>query len=333
MPRLLALLAIPALSGVLLIAACGSSNDDAGAATADAWSPEAIAESQSQIKAQQVGSQVGLGRARLSFGILQPDPDDPNAASLVHNAVAHATLYKLDGETGTPEGDYDLTPVTLEETTTHKHADGTVETHEDPLATVYVANVELDSTEWWGADLSIQVGDQHYDHVKVRFFVAEDTTEPGIGDPVPPSTQLTTADVDDVAKIDSSTTPRPELHDMTVADAISSGTPSLIAFATPAFCQTRFCGPVIDSVVVPLEEKYGDRANFLHIEPYDLQQARQGKLVAIPQMQEWGLQSEPWVFVLDANGHVAAKFEGIMSEEEVEPVLQRVIDGQVAARD
>ena len=53
---------------------------------------------------------------------------------------------------------------------------------------------------------------------------------------------------------------------------------------------------------------------------------------SIPEMQEWGLPSEPWIFVLDAEGEVAAKYEGIMSEEEVGPVVERVLSEQVAAQ-
>ena len=57
---------------------------------------------------------------------------------------------------------------------------------------------------------------------------------------------------------------------MTVAEAIDTKKPTLIAFATPAFCQTRFCGPVIEEVVAPLAKDYRGRANFVHIEPYRL---------------------------------------------------------------
>lgn len=338
MSRLYTLLAVPALAAAVLVSACGSdggSSDSDGDALTQraAWEAEAIAASQAEIKAQQVGSQVGLGPARLAFGILQPDPRDPQSAMLVHDAVASVKLFQIGDDGATPAGEYDLTPVTLRENTNHKHADGTDHLHDDPLATVYVMNTELDATDWWGAALSVRIGDEEYDDVKVRFFVSEETTMPAIGDPVPPSTQPTVRDVADVAMIDSSTPPRPELHELTVAEAVANGKPTLVAFATPAFCQTRFCGPVVDSVVVPLYEKYGDRANFVHIEPYKLDEARNnGRLVPIPEMQEWGLPSEPWIFVLDASGKVAAKFEAIVSEEEVEPVLQRVLDAQAAAR-
>ena len=331
-PRLYTFLLIPALLAAMLLAACGDSgSDDESASNDDGWSAEAISASQGEVLAQQVGSQLGLGPTRVAFGVLVPDPKDPQSALLVHDATVHATFYKLDGEKGTPAGEYDLTPVVLRENTKHLHGDGANHLHDDPLATVYVTNLNLDTTEWWGADLSITIQGKEHDGVRVRFFVSEKTTEPGIGDPVPSITQLTNRDVADVAMIDSSTPPRPEMHELTVAEAVKNGKPSVIAFATPAFCQTRFCGPVVDAVVAPLQAKYGDRVNFLHIEPYKLAEARKGRLIAIPEMEQWGLASEPWVFVLDASGEVAAKYEGIMSQEEVEPVLQRVLSGQAAA--
>lgn len=334
--RLYSFLGIPALSAVMLLSACGGggsgdSEEDAARQNDSAWSPEAVTASQAQIKAQQVGSQVGLGPARLAFGILQPDPRDPRSVMLVHDAVAHVKLFQLNGDAATPAGEYDLTPVMLRENSNHVHADGSDHLHNDPLATVYVANTDIGATEWWGAELDVRVGDKQYDGIKVRFFVTDQTTEPGIGETVPPSTQPTVRDVADLAMIDSSVPPRPELHELTVAEAVANGKPSLIAFATPAFCQTRYCGPVVDAVVMPLKERYGDRVNFVHIEPYRLDEAREGRLVPIPEMQEWGLPSEPWIFVLDADGKVAAKYEGIMSEDEVRPVLDRVLAEQVAA--
>ncbi len=336
MARLYPFLAIPALSAVMLLSACGGDSDDSQDGvvqqSSSAWSPEAITASQAQIKAQQVGSQVGLGPARLAFGILQPDPRDPQSVMLVHDAVAHVKLFQLNGEEATPAGEYDLTPVTLRENSNHEHADGTDHLHNDPLATVYVASTDIGATEWWGAELDVRIGEKQYDGIKVRFFVTDQTTEPGIGETVPASTQPTARDVADLAMIDSSVPPRPELHQLTVAEAVANGKPTLIAFATPAFCQTRYCGPVVDAVVMPLMERYGDRVNFVHIEPYKLDEARKGRLVPIPEMQEWGLPSEPWIFVLDAEGKVAAKYEGIMSEEEVGPVLERVLSEQVAAQ-
>ena len=157
--------------------------------------------------------------------------------------------------------------------------------------------------------------------------MSERTTEPMLGEPAPASTQLVLRDVADVTEIDTSSPPMPELHDVTVAEALEGGRPLVVAFATPAFCLTRFCGPVIDEVVRPLYERYGDRAQFIHIEPYDVAEARTGRLLIVPAMEEWRLSTEPWVFVIDASGRVAAKFEGITSAEEVAASLLPLLEG------
>ena len=142
------------------------------------------------------------------------------------------------------------------------------------------------------------------------------TSFPGPGMAAPHTKQPVLRDVKDITEIDSSQPPRPELHQLTVAEAIDSGKPTLVAFATPAFCQTRFCGPVVDQVVAPLAKDYAGKANFVHIEPYRLDEARKGRLVPIPQLDEWGLDSEPFIFVLDGKGRVSATFEGVTQRDE-----------------
>jgi hypothetical protein len=137
--------------------------------------------------------------------------------------------------------------------------------------------------------------------------------------------QQTLRDVGDISEIDSSSPPRTAMHELTIAEAIDSGRPTVVAFATPAFCQSRVCGPFMDTVVDPLFQRYGDRVNFVHVEPYVLGKARQGQLVPIPAAEEWGLQTEPWLFIIDRQGRVAAKLEAIVALDEVEPVLERVL--------
>ena len=99
----------------------------------------------------------------------------------------------------------------------------------------------------------------------------------------------------------------------------------MIAFATPAFCQTQFCGPVMETVVIPAWQRYRDRVQFIHVEPWDLTKARNGSLVPVDAVQQWGLLSEPFVFVIDADGKVAAKFEGIVGADELDAAIEQVL--------
>lgn len=82
----------------------------------------------------------------------------------------------------------------------------------------------------------------------------------------------------------------------------------MIAFATPAFCTSRLCGPTKE-IVDDAYQKYADAVNFVHVEPYDVKRARDGLgLELLPFIaNEWKLQSEPWVFVVDKTGRISAR--------------------------
>jgi len=192
---------------------------------------------------------------------------------------------------------------------------------------VYVSQVNFDVPGRWGVEVNVTLDDRRLDPLRFQFDVHEESAEPGIGDPAPASRQLTVADAD-ISEIDSSFPLRPHMHDITITDALARGQPIVVAFATPAFCESRTCGPVMDTVMDPLYEKYKDQAIFIHVEPYKLKELREGiALAPVEALQEWNLQTEPWVFVIDKEGKIAGKFEGIVSMDEVESVLQRILEG------
>ena len=301
-----------ALVGLALVS-CGGSDD---------WSIDAVAKGEDGVTAAVVNSQPAVGPMRLAFGLFTKD------GGLVQDAKGRVQLVHIKAGKAVPSGEYELRAVTLRENATHLHPDGQNHLHNDPVATMYVAQVQLTKPEEWGAKLLVNAGGKKYTHLRTRFFVLAQSTVPPISAAAPKTKQPVLRDVSSINEIDSSNPPRPELHSLTVADAIDSGKPSIVAFATPAFCQTRFCGPVVDDVVAPLAKDYAGRANFIHIEPYNLADARKGKLVPIPQLDEWGLQSEPYLFVLDAKGRVSATFEGIAERAEVAAALDAVLAGR-----
>lgn len=312
--RLGVLLAVGALG--LISAACGSG--DGGEID---WSAEGLAKlnQNAAVQAHVINSQVAVGPTRLGFGLITAQ------GGLVHNGQGTVRLFRLDGSKGEQQVELPLRAVALREQTDHKHPDGSNHVHDDPLATMYIAELDLSAGEWWGAELNVEAEGQRYERMRTRFFVAEKSTFPAIGAAAPRTKQPVLRDVKDIAEIDSAKPPDPALHEITVDEGIASGKPTLVAFASPAFCQTRFCGPVVQQVVAPLAQEFGSRANFVHIEPYKLAEARQGKLVPIPQLEEWGLTSEPYLFLLDGSGKVAARFEGVTERDEVAAALNKLL--------
>ena len=316
MRRLFTLAAILATIA-LLAAACGggttSEPDD------NFW-PEVLELKDREITVLLGNSQLAIGDDRFLF-ILQD-----SEGQLILNAQVTTRFFTLEGEEGTLRVETATRFVSLEENQVHEHEDGTLHTHTGNDVGGYVVAFRFDEAGSWGVEVEGQRDGEKFDPLRVRFTVLEQGTVPGIGEPAPRSQQLTLSDVADISEIDTSNPPRPELHDLTVAEALDAGKPIVVAFATPAFCTSRLCGPVVDEVLVPLYEQYGDQATFIHIEPYVLEDARAGRgLIPVAALAEWGLQSEPFVFVVDSDGLIAGKFEGITNAEEVGAALEDLL--------
>jgi hypothetical protein len=162
---------------------------------------------------------------------------------------------------------------------------------------------------------------------KGRFIVKSRTDVPNLGDAAPLSRQATLAD----APIEQLTSERPpgdpDFYRLTIADAIAQKKPLLVLFSTPAFCQTRTCGPQLD-VAQELKQRYGAQMNFIHVEIFerpDLLLAGQGKAKGRAAVLQWRLPSEPWLFLIDADGKIFDRFEGYAPGAEVEPRMKALL--------
>ena len=266
-----------------------------------------------------ISSDLSVGTERLSVGLLKD-------SAPVKNAEVQFNVYKLDGDQGTLRSQVKATDVHIDQIATEKHADGTTETHEAGSIGVYVANVEFDSPGEWGLSLTGKADGKDIGQLQVRFQVQPQEIGVAVGAPAPKSIQTLMGDVASLEEIDTSPKPDPQMHSMTIDEAVSSGKVTVIAFATPTFCRSAVCGPV-KLLVDDLFSKYGTQANFVHVEPYDLPKARAGKLEPIPLLEnEWRLETEPWVFIVGKDGLVSAKFEAAVSNDELATALQSAIN-------
>lgn len=111
---------------------------------------------------------------------------------------------------------------------------------------------------------------------------------------------------------------RPEdcgMHDVSLDEALDAGRPVMLLFATPAYCQTAVCGPVVDTLEeVRADGEWGDVA-FVHVEIF----ADAGQTVS-PPVQAWELPTEPWLFAIGADGTIVERIDGIMIAEELQDV-------------
>jgi len=270
------------------------------------------------IQAVVVSSDLAVGQNRFVLGLLTQD------SKVITDAHVHFDFFR-QGEDAIPANGVEAVFESTKVEFTHIHESGEQHLHEE-VTGVYVADVTFDQSTAMYVRVSGTLADGTPLTARTSNFpVQPQSLTPALGSPAPRSDNPTTADVSDITLIDSSDPARPEMHALSIAQAIDTGKPVVIAFATPAFCQSRICGPTME-VMDELYSKYGEAAAFVHVEPYDLTALRQqGQFQLAPAAQEWHLPSEPWVFVLDRQGLVAAKFEGVVTVEDVEAALAGLV--------
>ncbi len=238
------------------------------------------------------------------------------------NRVAFALLNESGGVVSTPN-------VTV--STTAPGADGT--SSQETRATfrkwplgdlgIYTAQLDFPTPGAWELVVSIMGWrgvDGHGDGI---LDVKTESATPAIGSPAPPSHNKTLDDVESLEQLTTAKPPDPDLYRSTIADALALGKPLVVVFATPAYCKTATCGPQLGEIGT-LKERFAPQASFLHVEVFDNPHLIQGDLeqaVPVPATEEWGLLTEPWTFVVDSNGDVAAKFEAFTTAQEIEEAL------------
>ncbi len=198
---------------------------------------------------------------------------------------------------------------------------------------LYRAAVEFDCVGEWGAEITLALADGSQASERLRFVVHAAGPTPAIGEPVPHSDSLTATTPEEIALISTDQDPYPAAYDKTIAESVSAGRPALVFFATPAFCQTGFCGPMVELVKSVAREHEGD-VEYVNVEPYELHMTENGlqplldeagQLQPVQAARDYGIPVEPYLFVVDAAGNAFAKFEGIVGDDELRAAIADVL--------
>lgn len=281
------------LTVALLLSACGT-----GAApdTGTAGSPAS-----SQLQAQVVASELVAGsQQRVPIGIL--DHNTP-----VNDATVHVRAFLLQGTTGVFQGE----------------SDAPFKGAGLAGAGVYVAHLDLMPAGNWGLQVTASRPNGAHLSQQVAFNVVATPVVPAVGQAAPRTQNPTARDVADVGLIDSGQPPD-DMHQVSIAAAIQQREPSLVIFASPAFCTSRICGPEV-KVVQSLEPAYKSRLAFIHVEIYRDYKPDPSKRQLAQAVLDWRLQSEPWIFLIDSNGIIQARFEGPTATDEVQAAIVKLL--------
>lgn len=194
--------------------------------------------------------------------------------------------------------------------------------YSDYTVPYWVFRPEIETAGIYGIVARITLADGTTEDVQLTIQIEEENSAPLVGDKAIPSENRTLETEPDINKLSSGQDPNPALYQMTVAEAIESGRPTVVAFNTPAYCQTAICAPVLQSIQ-STHEQYGDQANFIHLEIF---KQFNPELIQADEVAEWNLPSEPWTFILDEEGVIQARLGGPVSPTELSTELQSVLN-------
>ena len=291
------LLALCALGLILLAAACGGSESGGVIVppTEEFGGPE--------FAAVVISTDLAVGRERLAFGVVPRDGPPLSAER------ATVRTYFLPPNTDGREEKQTLTAEFLPWPTS--------------AAGVFIARPEFDAAGLWELEAELTAPDGAPVSAQAAFEVKETSDTPAIGAPAPASVTPKASDVADLSRITTAGDPDPALYARSVHEAVAENKPFVVLFATPAYCVSFTCGPQVQELS-GLRERYAGRANFIHVEVFQDPHLIEGGRPAgglVDAVEEWGLPTEPWTFVVDANGIVRAKFEQYTPADAIEEAL------------
>jgi len=292
---------------------CGSSSSKGGTTSTSAPSLANSSAITPELLTQEF---VANQDNRFAVGLITAD------RKLVQDASVHLRFFTLaaDGSTGTLRGEGDAQLVALSVPGAHAHDKSQQADADADNVAFYLANAPFDVAGKWGVEITATpTAGGAPATIQAPFDVRDKPQSPGLGDVPPASRNDTTTTNPDPSTLCSREPPCP-LHDKVIADVLGKGRPLVVQFSTPAFCVSRFCGPVLE-VLLQQVPTYQDRVDFVHIEvwqDFQLQKYR-------PAVTEWNLPGEPYTFFMDRSGKVVGKLEAIFSEEELTGALDNLV--------
>jgi hypothetical protein len=298
---------VVALVGSILFAAgCGGGGADEGGT--GSTTSGATLESLWRASGESVGAVAGtsdfqVGRNRVSFLVVDKQ------GRLRQRPTAHVWVAR------------GLKQKPFAETTARLEPIGVPGGDTADAGAIYVTHFETPTagTYWYMAQ---PVGGRKIQALG-NVVVKKQSAAPSVGDQAIASRTPTLASTGgDLQALTTSRHPDRALYRSSVAEALAAHDPFVLTFATPQFCQSRTCGPVVDVVsAVRKRQPQGSPVRFIHVEIYKDNDPANGVNQWVDQ---WRLPTEPFTFVVDRSGVIRTKLEGAFSVDELERAVASV---------
>lgn len=159
---------------------------------------------------------------------------------------------------------------------------------------------------------------------QVQAVLRDEVEQPVVGAPMPPTRTPTVTQSLEVDPICTRSEQCP-FHEIDLMAALESNRPVAVLLATPAYCRTTACGPILDLLI---EEAGGrDELIVIHSEVYKnpkgVRDLSEAALAPLP--TDWSMPFEPALFVTDAAHEIVARGDIVVDRTEMAEMLDRAV--------
>lgn len=195
--------------------------------------------------------------------------------------------------------------------------DVTVKRHDDGVPRPYwPVQLALSAPGIYRLELDLPGGKE-----SSRFTVADPSkvVVPKPGEKLPPFETPTIADGRGVTPI-CTRSPACPLHDLSLAEALQKGLPTVYIVSTPAHCKQAVCGPVLD-LVVEQATRLAGKVTVVHAEVYTDDSIR----TTAPAVNAYNLAFEPVIWFADTNGTITDRLDIVFDRAELTTAFDRIV--------
>ncbi len=204
----------------------------------------------------------------------------------------------------------------------------------------YVATVAIPTPGWWRIVVSATPGDLPLTG-STDVAVLDPGTSAPVGSPAPSIHSPTLTDVGgDVRRLSTDPIPDPRLYRTSTSDALAAHTPFVLVLDSTKFRVTSACGKAL--VLARYLEDRWPSVTFIHHEPFAYSVVTDTAVLdgslSDPTLTDvaaawgiggppWGALSMPWVFIVDGDGIVRAKYQGVMGSDDIDVIVALIAQG------
>jgi hypothetical protein len=200
---------------------------------------------------------------------------------------------------------------------------------ERPGIGAYVTQIDITHAGSWGVEATGRNAAGAIVTARATFVGRSSAIAKVIGDRAPDVATDTFGGAGaDIRTITTDPNPDPVLYAQSARDVLKRGVPFLLIFASPGYCPSQQCLPLLN--LVKTEASSHPEFTMIHQEPYVLGM-RDGKTT--PELNEsgevrvadaanaWGLLSQPWVFVVNGKGLIVASFQTVFDQGDLDAAV------------